>query len=70
MFLEDFSKPSQMTDRVGGLLLEAGFNELGSFLILRWWEILQPRQSKSVPGYARRALLLPKRKRDDSSWWG
>lgn len=56
-----FCKPYQMTDKVGGLLLVAGFNELvHCFLILCPWEILQPRQSNSVPEYARRALLLQK----------
>lgn len=46
VFLKELiCKPSQMALKIGGLLLVAGFRELGCSLILCRQEILQPRQS-------------------------
>lgn len=43
-----------MADEIGGLLCVAGFHELGCFSPVSWWEILQPRQSDSVPCFYKR----------------
>lgn len=65
VFLKDFiCKPNQMAGKVGGLLLVAGLNELGCFLIPCWWEILQARPSNSVPGYVRGASFYKRKE-----WW-